>query len=89
MMHMQNLIDKFLWKVSDNANAIRFVAFILQRISANMERKVSKYQQLLAYLDHLMDGIDTIFRFAFTYHNSTRQTGRIIRLCENKIDKAF
>ena len=57
---MQVVIDKFLWKVSDNANAIRFLAFILGRISANMERKLSKYQQLLADLDHLMDGLNTL-----------------------------
>ena len=31
---MQVIIDKFIWKVSDNANAIRFLAFILGRISA-------------------------------------------------------
>ena len=29
MMQMQVIIDKFIWKVSDNANAIRFLAFIL------------------------------------------------------------
>ena len=59
-MHMQVIIDKFIWKVSDNANAIIFLAFILGRISANMERNLSKYQQLLADLDHLMDGLDTL-----------------------------
>ena len=32
VMHMQVVIDKFLWKVSDNANAIRFLAFIFGRI---------------------------------------------------------
>ena len=57
---MQVIIDKFIWKVSDNANAIRFLALILGRISANMERNLSKYQQLLADLDHLMDGLDTL-----------------------------
>ena len=57
---MQVIIDKFIWKVSDNANAMRFLAFILGRISANMERNLSKYQQLLADLDHLMDGLDTL-----------------------------
>ena len=73
VMQMQVIIDKFIWKVSDNANAIRFLAFILGRISANMERNLSKYQQLLADLDHLMDGLDTFFfRFTFTYYNSTR-----------------
>ena len=60
MMQMQVIIDKFIWKVSDNANAIRFLAFILRRISANMERNLSKYQQLLADLDHLMDGLDSL-----------------------------
>ena len=59
-MHMQVVIDKFLWKVSDNANAIRFLASILGRISANMETKLSKYQQLLADLYHIMDGPDTL-----------------------------
>ena len=53
-------IDKFIWKVSDNANSIRFLVFILGRISANMERNLSKYQQLFADLDHLMYGLDTL-----------------------------
>ena len=57
---MQVIIDKFIWKVSESANAIRFLAFILGSISANMERNLSKYQQLLADLDHLMDGLDTL-----------------------------
>ena len=48
VMHMQVIIDKFIWNVSDNAYAIRFLAFILGRISANMERYLSQYQQLLA-----------------------------------------
>ena len=60
VMQMQVIIDKFSWKVSDNVNAIRFLAFILGRISANMERNLSKYQQLLADFDHLMDGLDTL-----------------------------
>ena len=60
VMQMQVIIHKFIWKVSDNANAIRFLAFILGRISANMERNLSKYQQLLADLDHLMDGLDSL-----------------------------
>ena len=38
VMQMQMIIDKFIWKVSDNANATRFLAFILGRISANMEK---------------------------------------------------
>ena len=59
-MHLQVVIDKFLWEVSDNANSIRCLAFRLGRISANMERNLSKYQQLLADLDHLMDGLDTL-----------------------------
>ena len=36
------------------------MAFILGRISANTERNLSKYQHLLADLDHLMDGLDTL-----------------------------
>ena len=60
VMHMQVIIYKSIWKISDNANAIRFLAFILGRISANMERNLSKYQQLLANLDHLIDGVDTL-----------------------------
>ena len=43
VMHMQVITDKFIWKVSDNANAIRFLAFILGRMSANMERNLSNY----------------------------------------------
>ena len=60
VMHMQVIMDKYLWKEGDNANAIRFLAFILGGISTNMERNLSKYQQLLADLDHLMDGLDTL-----------------------------
>ena len=60
VMHMQVVIDTFLWKVSDNGNVIRFLAFILGRISAYMERNLSKYQKLLAALDHLMDRLDTL-----------------------------
>ena len=60
VMHVQVIIDTFIWKVSYNANAIRSLAFILGRISANMERNLSKYQQLLVDLDHIMDGLDTL-----------------------------
>ena len=60
VMQMQVIIDKFIWKVSDNSNAIKFLEFILRRISANMKRNLSKYQQLLADLDHLMDELDTL-----------------------------
>ena len=44
VVHMQVVKDKFLWKVSDDANAIRLMVFILGRISANVERNLSKYQ---------------------------------------------
>ena len=57
---MQVIIDKIIWKVSDNANAITFLAFILGRISVNMEGYVSKYQQLSVDLNYLMDGLDTL-----------------------------
>ena len=67
VMHIPVIIDKFIWKVRDNANAIRFLAFMLGRISSNTERHLSKYQQLLADLDHLMDGLDTLSSGLF-YH---------------------
>ena len=38
VMSMQVIIDKFIWKVGDIANAIRCLNFILGRISANMKR---------------------------------------------------
>ena len=60
VMLMQVIIDTFIWKVSNNANAIRCLAFILGRISATMERNLSKYQKLLADLDHLMSVLDTL-----------------------------
>ena len=60
VMQMQVIKDKFIWQVSDNANPIRFLAFTLGRISANMERNLSKYQQSLADLYHLMDGLDNL-----------------------------
>ena len=43
VMQMQVIMDKFIWKVSDNANAIRVLPLILGRISANMERNLSKH----------------------------------------------
>ena len=33
VMHMQVIIDKFIWKVNNNANAFRFLAFIWKNIS--------------------------------------------------------
>ena len=54
------VIDKFVWKVSDTGNAIIFLLFILRRMLANVERNLSKYQQLLADLDHWMAGLDTL-----------------------------
>ena len=50
VMHMQVVIDKLPWRVTDNANVIRFLSFILGIISANMEINLSKYQQLLVDL---------------------------------------
>ena len=67
VMQMQVITDKFIWKVNDNTNAIRFLAFILGGISANMERNLSKYQQLLADLDHLTDGLDTLSSFLLSH----------------------
>ena len=43
VIHKNVIMDKFIWKVSDNANAIRVLEFIWGRISANMERNLSKY----------------------------------------------
>ena len=60
VMHMKVEINKLIWQVSDNANAFRFLALILGRISANMERNLSKCQQLLVDLDHLLDRLDTL-----------------------------
>ena len=60
VIHMKVIMDKFIWKVSGNVNVIRFLAFILGIISVNMERNLSNYQQLLADLDHLIDGFDTL-----------------------------
>ena len=58
VIYMKLIMDKFIMKVSDNANAIRLLVFILGRISGNMERNLSKYKQLLADLDHLIDGLE-------------------------------
>ena len=57
---MQLIKDTFIWKVSGNANAITFLELIFGRISANMERNLSKYQQLLEDLTHMKDGLDTL-----------------------------
>ena len=43
IIHMKLIMDEFILKVNDNANAIKLLAFILGRISANMERNLSKY----------------------------------------------
>ena len=75
------IIDKFIWKVSDNANAIRFLAFILERISANMERNLSKYQQLLADFDHLMDGLDSLSSGLLSH--SIIPPGKLAKLLEH------
>ena len=73
VMQMQVIIDKFIWKVSDNANAIRFLAFILGRISAKMERNLSKYQRVIGRFRPFNGWIRFfIFRFTFTFYNSTR-----------------
>ena len=72
VLHMKVIIDKFIWKVSDNANAIRFFSFILGRISANMERTLSTYQQLLKFRSSDGKTRSSVFRFAFIYYNSTR-----------------
>ena len=81
VMQMQVIIDKFIWKVSDNANAVRFLTFILGRISANMERNLSKYQQLLADLDHLMDGLDSLSSGLLSH--SIIQPGKLAELFEH------
>ena len=60
VIHMQVIINKFIWKVCNNTNAIRFLAFILGRKSAKMERHLSKYRQLLTDLDQLMDILDIL-----------------------------
>ena len=81
VMQMQVIIDNFIWKVSDNANAIRFLAFILGRISANMERNLSKYQQLLADIDHLMDGLDSLSSGLLSH--SITPPGKLAELLEH------
>ena len=79
-----------MMKVNDNTNEIRFWAFISGWISVNMERNLSNYQQLLADLDCLMDGIDTMSSGLLSHtYNSTRYIGRIIRPCKKEIDGTF
>ena len=60
VIYMQVEINKLIWQESDNTNAVRFLAFIFGRISVNIERNLSKYQQLLVDLDHLIDRLDTL-----------------------------
>ena len=50
---MKLLMDIFTRKVNDNANSVRFLASMLDRISVSMERNLSKYQETLAGLDSL------------------------------------
>ena len=57
------------------------------RISGNMERNLSKYQQLLADLDHPMDGLDAISSGLLSYTIILPgKISRIIRPCKNGID---
>ena len=67
--------------MSDNANAIRFLAFILDGISAIMERNLSKYQQVLADLDHLMDGLETLSLGLFS--NTIILPGKLAELMDH------
>ena len=60
VIHMKLIMDNFIMKINNNMNAIRLLAFILGNISTNVERNLSKYQQLFANLDHLMDGLDIL-----------------------------
>ena len=73
VIQMQVLIDKLIWKVNDNANVIRFLAFTLGRTSANMKRNLSKIPTVIGRFRPLNGWIRYfIFRFTFTYYNSTR-----------------
>ena len=74
-------MDRFTRKVNDNAHSIKILGFILCRVSANMERKFSKYQQLLADLDYMIDGLD-YSQVYIHIQKSTRKIVRIIRHCQ-------
>ena len=88
--HMQVVIDKFIWKVNDNANAIRFFGIHIGKNISQYGKKSAKISTIIGRF-RPCDGWFrySIFRFAFTYYNSTRQTGRTVRLCENEIDRTF
>ena len=47
VINIKLIMDKFIMKVNDNANAIRFLALILGRISANMEMNFVKIPTII------------------------------------------
>ena len=57
------------------------------RISANMERNLSKYQKILADLDHLMDGLDTVSLDLFPH--TVILPGKLPELLDHEKRKLF
>ena len=47
IIHIKVKMDKFILKVNNNANAIRFLTFMLGRISANMKKKNVKIPRII------------------------------------------
>ena len=73
VMQMQMIIEKFIWKVSDNANSIRCLAFILGKNIRQYGKKFVKIPGVIGRFRPLKGWIRYyIFRFTFTYYNSTR-----------------
>ena len=89
VIHWKVIMDKFILKISYNANANRFFAFILGKTSANMERNLSKYQQLLAYLDHMMDGLDALSLGLLSHVILPPDNWQNITSCEMKLMEHF
>ena len=90
VIHMQMIIDKFIWKVSNMADAIRFFGIHTGKNVSQYGKKLVKISTIIGRFRPLNGWFKySIFRFAFTYYNSTRQTGRIVRPCENEIDRKF
>ena len=86
---MKLIMDKFIMKVSHNINTIRFLALILSRIS--------QYGKKCVKLPTIIDRFRSpdrwtwyfVFRFAFTYYNSTNVLADLLDNTKRKLLEHF
>ena len=70
VMQMKLLMYKIIRRVYHNAISIIFHAYILGRISPNVERNLSNYQKVFADLDQLQGGLDILSLIQRVINNS-------------------